>query len=249
MLLPLSKKSLATAVFEQLREHIVGGAVKPGDSLPSERVLAEQLKVNRGAVREGLRRLEQAGLVAVHQGGATQVRDFHRTAGLELLGALVVRGGSIDTRVARSVLELRSALAPQLARAAARNGEAAELAAVVQGMRDAEGNLERLSQLAMDFWAAVVRGADGLAWQLAFNSLEASYGLVKEKLVHVLADELTATRDYAALSAAVERRDEAAAARSASAIVARGEEAIERVLAALDQADRQATKGRKKGAR
>ena len=55
-------------MYEQLRDHIVSGDVAPGASLPSERVLSERLGVNRAAIREGLKRLEQAGLVAIQQG-------------------------------------------------------------------------------------------------------------------------------------------------------------------------------------
>jgi DNA-binding FadR family transcriptional regulator len=238
VLRPVAKKSLATSVFEELRDHILGGEARPGDTLPSERVLADMLKVNRGAVREGLRRLEQAGLVAVKQGGATQVLDFKRTAGLELLGALVVRSGRVDTRVARSVLELRSALGPEVARACARAKAARGLGPVVEAMRAAKGDLPALARLAMQFWGEVVRGADGVAWQLAYNSLEASYGLVQEHLVHVLADELMATDDYAALAAAIARGDERAAGQRAAAIVARGEAAVRRVLDALDAEER-----------
>lgn len=235
MLRPVAKKSLATSVYEQLRDHIVSGEVRPGDALPSERVLSETLKVNRGAVREGLKRLEQAGLVAVQQGGATQVLDFRSTAGLEILGALVVRNGRVDTRVARSILELRAALGPEVARACARRRAAGELPALVERMRKAAGDLALLSDLALDFWGEVVRGSDGLAWQLAYNSMRASYGLVQGHLTHVLAAELKAVKDYAALAKAIERGDEAAAARSASTIVARGSRELAKVLEAIDR--------------
>ena len=110
MFKPVSRTSLADSVFAQLRDHIVSGDLRPGAALPAERILAEQLGVNRGAVREGLKRLEQAGLVAKQHGGSTRVLDFTNTGGLELLAALIVREGRLNTRIARSVLELRSAL-------------------------------------------------------------------------------------------------------------------------------------------
>ncbi|MFO0547632.1 MAG: GntR family transcriptional regulator [Polyangiaceae bacterium] len=237
MFRPVEKKSLATSVFEQLRDHIVRGEARPGDALPSERVLSEKLKVNRGAVREGLRRLEQAGLVAVSQGGATQVLDFTRTAGLELLGALVVREGRVDTRVARSILELRSALGPEVARACARRRATGALPKIVAEMRAANGDAKRLSELAMSFWAEVVRGADGLAWQLAFNSLRASYGLVEEHLAEVMLEEHASTAEYARLADVIAAGDEAAAAKVAGALVVRGQRAFAHVLDAIDRED------------
>jgi DNA-binding FadR family transcriptional regulator len=235
MLRPVAKKSLAAEVFEQLREHIVSGGVKPGENLPSERVLSEMLQVNRGAVREGLKRLEQAGLVAVQHGGSTQVLDYRSSGGLELLGALVVRQGQVDTRVARSILELRAALGPEVARACARRKAAGDLGAIVEEMRAARGDLPALQSLAMRFWAEVVKGADGLAWQLAFSSLEKSYGLVQGHLTQLLASELSATNDYAALARAIERGSADAAGKHAAAIVAHGNAAVGKVLEALDR--------------
>ena len=133
MLKPVPKRSLASEVFAQLRDHILDGELEVGAALPAERTLSEQLGVNRSAVREGLKRLEQAGLVLIQQGGATRVRDYKRSSGLEILGSVVVRGGMVDTKAARGILELRSELAPIVARLAAarpdlRPGAMAEIA-------------------------------------------------------------------------------------------------------------------------
>src|SRR5512147_1770870 len=89
-LTPIPRKSLSDAVFEQLRDQIVNGQMQPGSPLPAERILCEALGVNRSSVREGLRRLQQAGLVAVRHGGASQVLDYHGSAGLDLLESLLV---------------------------------------------------------------------------------------------------------------------------------------------------------------
>ena len=69
MFKPIERKSLADSVYEQLRDAIVGGEFPAGSSLPSERQLREQLGVNRGALREALKRLEEArrALVALRQ--------------------------------------------------------------------------------------------------------------------------------------------------------------------------------------
>ena len=42
------------------------GSLEHGARLPAERVLAEQLKVSRGSVREAIRTLELQGLVTVN---------------------------------------------------------------------------------------------------------------------------------------------------------------------------------------
>jgi len=238
MLKPVEKRSLATEVFEQLRDHIVGGALAAGDALPSERVLAEQLGVNRGAVREGLKRLEQAGLVAIQQGGATRVRDFERSAGLEVLAAMVVRrDGTIDTKIARGILELRSELAPVIARLACAHvtDETADgLRAATAELVARREDVAALQRGALAFWGAMVDATDNLALSLAFHSLQRTYGGVLDQLTQVLAAEVGAVDEYAALADAVVARDAPAAEALASGIVARGAAAIEQVLAALD---------------
>ena len=58
----IAVKSLADHVFERLLEAIVKGDIKPGDRL-SETLIAKQLGVSRGPLREAIRRLEGRKLV------------------------------------------------------------------------------------------------------------------------------------------------------------------------------------------
>lgn len=55
-------------VCESVREKLLLGELKPGDKLPPERDLAVQLGVSRNVVREALRGLEIAGIVALRKG-------------------------------------------------------------------------------------------------------------------------------------------------------------------------------------
>lgn len=55
-------------VVERIRAMIVEGHLKPGDKLPPERDLSARLGIGRNAVREGLRALEQAGIVDLRPG-------------------------------------------------------------------------------------------------------------------------------------------------------------------------------------
>lgn len=235
---PLKKQVLADGVFEQLQQHIVGGTMSPGEPLPAERVLAEKLGVNRGAVREGLKRLAQAGLVDIRQGELTRVVDFRRRAGLELLAALIVTPEGINTRVARSVLELRAALAPDIARSCALRGAPAVaegLDARVAAMRAPGIDLAQLQELALLFWGDLVRGSDNVAYELAFHAVDRTYRLIMAQLTRLLEAELRAVDDYAALAAAVGRKDGEGAAAAARTLVAHGARAIENVLTALDE--------------
>lgn len=50
-------------VSHNIIEQILNGTLKPGDSLPTEAALCEQFGVNRSTVREGIRLLEETGML------------------------------------------------------------------------------------------------------------------------------------------------------------------------------------------
>ena len=49
-------------------ERLILKKLQPGDKLPSERDLAEMLRVSRGSIRDAIRSLELLGLVEARQG-------------------------------------------------------------------------------------------------------------------------------------------------------------------------------------
>jgi len=241
-LTPVRKQSLSDAVFEQLRDQIVSGAMAPGSPLPAERVLCEALGVNRGSVREALKRLQQSRLVSVRHGGTSHVLDFRASAGLDLLAELIITSaGSFDTRVVRSIVEMRSALAPDIARRAAERARPAQLEAldrVVAAMAASAGRLPVLQSLAMDFWSQLVDACDNLAYRLAYNSLRATYDQCRELFTQVLAGELGDLQRYRAIAAAVRAGDPNAAEARARALIRRGERSITTALRQLERQQR-----------
>jgi len=66
---------IADQVANLLHERIVEGVYTPGERLPSESDLAEELAVSRGTVRCALTALATAGLIVRKQGDGTYVRD------------------------------------------------------------------------------------------------------------------------------------------------------------------------------
>ena len=66
-------KRASDDIYEQLRELITSGALKPGNHLPSERAMMAQLQRSRPTIREALKRLEQGGYISSTQGAAGAV--------------------------------------------------------------------------------------------------------------------------------------------------------------------------------
>jgi DNA-binding GntR family transcriptional regulator len=77
-LTPTLKRSLADDVVDRLRDAIVHGSFRPGESLPEEQ-LAAMLDVSRGPVREALVQLEREGLVIVRRHRGASVARLSRS--------------------------------------------------------------------------------------------------------------------------------------------------------------------------
>jgi DNA-binding FadR family transcriptional regulator len=233
-LAPIGRRSVVDEIFEQLRGQILSGELEPGQSLPSELELAEGLGVSRPAVREALNRLAAERLLSIPHGASKQVLDYRRSAGLELLPALLVgTDGSIDPEVVRGVVEMRSALAPDVARLAAERRDkaaVARLGAVVARMKEAGDDLERLQDLVEEFWSELVDGSGNVAYRLAYNSLRATYDVSKRLLTGVLAAELGDVGRYREIAAAVTDRDAARAEELARELIGRGEQSLKALL-------------------
>jgi GntR family transcriptional regulator, transcriptional repressor for pyruvate dehydrogenase complex len=231
VLKPITRRLVPDDVFDQLLGEVVDGSLGPGDSLPSERRLAELLGVSRPAVREALQRMSATRLVEVRHGGATTVRDFQRHAGLDLLPRLLVRNGELDPDTARSIVEARFAIAPDVAGLAAGRvaradeGTRSALSAAVDELSGAEDPAAR-QRAALAFWDAVVDLADSIVFRLMFNSLRAAYEPAIEALAPLLDAEVSNLAGYRAIRDAVIVGDAAAASQAADELLRPATEAL-----------------------
>lgn len=233
---PVERRSISDDVFRQLAHAIVGGRLAAGAALPSERELCARLDVNRGAVREGVKRLEQAGLVVSRHGSRNEVLDYRSTAGLDLLVHLVESlDGDLQLDLTRSIMEMRSAIAPEAARLCARRSpdRAPALDALVASMQAAGDDLVRLQALALRFWGEVVEGSQNLAFRLAMNSLRKVYEPAQDVLAPLLSGELHDLAGCRRLAKAIRAGNEAGAAQAARSILRRGLDAVTVTIEAL----------------
>jgi DNA-binding FadR family transcriptional regulator len=233
----IDRRTVPESVFDQLVDEVLDGELSPGAALPAERQLAEALGVSRPTVREALQRLAHSGLVEVRQGGATLVRDFRRSAGVDLLPRLLVRRGRIAPDVVRSILETRTVIGREVAGLAAERAGAR----IADELEDA---VERLaaqhdpvaSQFeALDFWEHLVDAADSIVYRLLFNDLRAVYEPTVAALATVMAAEVGQTDRYRDLAAAVIAGDGAGAREAAGALLAWASAEFETVLRHVEE--------------
>ena len=235
----VARKLVPDDVFDQLLDEVVDGGLAAGDSLPSERRLAEMLGVSRPAVREALQRMSQTRLVEVRHGGATTVREFRRYAGLDLLPRLLVRNGEIDPAVGRGVLEARLAIGPTVAATAAARRRTPDLDALDAAVVHLEAAADPLARqhAALAFWDAVTDAADSVVFRLMFNSLRLAYEPAIPALAPLMEAEVGNLTGYRALSTAISSGDEDAARTAAEDLLRPATTAILAVLAALDEGE------------
>jgi GntR family transcriptional regulator, transcriptional repressor for pyruvate dehydrogenase complex len=233
---PVNRRSVPQDVFEQIVADVLSGEMQPGQTLPSERRLAEVLGVSRPAVREALKRVSAAGLVEVRQGDATTVRDFRRHAGLDLLPSLLLRGGEVDISVARSILEARLHNGPKVAELAAQRRPAALAALLDESIRKLEAEDDPIEQQrhALAFWDHVVDGADSIVFRLMYNTLRAAYEPALSALATVMAAEVGHPQAYRTLADAIEAGDPAQAKQAAQNLLGPATTALIAALGSLE---------------
>jgi GntR family transcriptional repressor for pyruvate dehydrogenase complex len=72
----INKKSTLEIIIQQIKNQIKKGILKPGEKLPSERKLADQLGVSRASVREAIQALAFSGYLEVIQGKGTYILEM-----------------------------------------------------------------------------------------------------------------------------------------------------------------------------
>lgn len=136
MVRAVTSLTLTQAVAEHLRNLIHRGEVGPGDRLPAERELAEQLGVARISLREALKTLQDDGYVQVRRGalGGTYVTELQQPVE-RWRARMKTQSGEFD-----DIIDFRIALETDAARLAASRRDRADLT-------DLRAAIKRLGQV------------------------------------------------------------------------------------------------------
>ncbi len=121
---PIEKDSLYLKIADSIYGYIKKNELNPGDKLPSERSMAESLKISRNSLREALRLLEARGILHVKTGKGVYLNSLY---GEE--STLVAR---IDGCTLEELQELQKTLDHQAVRNAITRGSQSEKAKLIQ---------------------------------------------------------------------------------------------------------------------
>ena len=116
------KNKVYEEVAKQI-ERLILKKLNPGDKLPSERELAEMLRVSRSSIRDAIRGLELMGLVEPRQGAGTIVREVSADSLINPFANALKRREELVSEL----LDFRIMLEPPLAARAATHASPEEI--------------------------------------------------------------------------------------------------------------------------
>ena len=169
-------------VYEEVAqqiERLILKKLRPGDKLPSERELAEMLRVSRSSIRDAIRGLELMGLVEPRQGAGTIVREVSA----ELLPNPFANALKRRRELVSELLDFRKMLEPPLAARAATHASSDEIA-------EMDDILRRQEEKQVQGDAAVAEDAE-----FHYSIALASGNSVVLKVLDILMDLLRDTRE------------------------------------------------------
>jgi len=132
----IKREPISVTILNMITDEILSGRLKPGDKLPTEIELAENLGVSRNSVREGIKMLSSFGVIEVKMGAGTFIAESINGAILDplMLSLAFEQGTSRELVDLRFMIEIGAA---EMAIDAASDEEIAVLEAANEKLKEA----------------------------------------------------------------------------------------------------------------
>jgi GntR family transcriptional regulator, transcriptional repressor for pyruvate dehydrogenase complex len=134
---PISPKRISDQVFDQLRELIFRGDLKPNQKIMTERELADALGVSRNSVREAINKLVALRFLEQRQGQGTFVRSIDEAVQIPLGAVMEARDASMI-----DLLEMRMGIECASASFAAQRATVTDLEAIEKALAEMKTDLD-----------------------------------------------------------------------------------------------------------
>jgi GntR family transcriptional regulator, transcriptional repressor for pyruvate dehydrogenase complex len=153
---PVSRTSLSDGIVDQITGLIARGALKPGDRIPSEKMLCNQFGVGRTSVREALRSLSVMGILESRAGDGT----FVAKSSDRCLERAFQWGLLLNPKVVEDLVETRLTLESHAASLAAARATPQNLRTIeeaIRGMEESISDPESYLEFDMAFHLEIAR--------------------------------------------------------------------------------------------
>jgi GntR family galactonate operon transcriptional repressor len=215
---------LASVVVEELAHEIVSGRLPEGSVLPTEPALCEEFGFSRTVIREGLKLLEERGLVRVEQGRGTTVQPRDSWNLLDPAIIRIALAYDHDTSLLDDLIAVRRVLEREMASAAAAQLTDEELAALEENVRQMEASYhdyERFRAFDLAFHAIVMKASGNEVGLSIVRTIHRHAGVTPRLASEAPRDALERTSaEHRAIYEALEARDRQAAGELIAAHIA-----------------------------
>lgn len=199
------KSSVTETIVNQVKQLLLDGRLVPGQKFPSEREMAEQLRVGRSTVREATSAMVALGIVEIRPGEGAYIRpDFPQsTIASASWSSLVMTGHTQDLVEARRAIEVATA---RLAAVRATPQQLRDLHNQADRM-DIATSLEEFIELDLAFHLTLAHASQNLVLREVIAGIQQ---LLRGSMVTILQTEemrLLSNRQHHSLCEAIDRQD------------------------------------------
>lgn len=133
----MERTSLIDSIVAEIKDKIISGELKEGDTLGSQDDLAKTMGVSRASLREALNRLSLMGLIETRQGRGTFVKTIKPVDFMKSLSSLLI----MDQASASELLYARLYVESAVAELAAKNSTEEDLQKLKSLLKSMENDL------------------------------------------------------------------------------------------------------------
>ena len=223
--------TLHRQVLNQMGEQICSGKFMPGDILPAEPVLAEQMQVSRITIRETMKSLSAKGMLEVRRRYGTVVLPRSQW---QLFDPDVItwraRAGAIEPGLVEDLMELRLIIEPNAAKLAAKRATEEDRVAVRRAFKAMERAVAGRGEYVpadLAFHGAVLTACHNQFIQQMQNALSAILRTSFELSSEIAGGPARSLPMHEALCVAIENGDPAAAEQAVLTLIERAEKDFE----------------------
>ena len=179
----LQHKLIYEEVVEVIVERIRSGALKVGQKLPPERILAEEMRISRTSLREALRALESMGFIYSVTGGGNYVNSISVENILSPLQAMVAQ----DAKFAADIIDVRLHLEVHTAELAAKNATKQQVSRIYSTILSMQSEVEEGGN--------GINGDNRFHLEVARASQNRAFAVISELVGELMAESRKATLD------------------------------------------------------